>query len=295
MAVRLKFGNDLNISGSSRGASGSVFAPPSGGGGGFPAYGTVLYTEYGYEYALGTDIYSALLAALVKNQICDVDVVADGVGGSFVDWVSAGNIQYKPYGTFVAYDAAPWADGSLEVPTGSYVFVHTGEWSGGRNEIHDGLGNLIYEGVGTFNLYPYGTFTGQNNYVDNMVEVPSASFNYFSDGTGYTYPYLLDGVGGYYQSVSGTPYGSYISSGVEVDSALRYDSGSNESVEVPSGSMMYFGTGRNWEASYYWDGTGGYYSNTTGNTVGSFYSYGTFIYNDGTYDYYWDGSGGYYI
>ena len=41
------------------------------------------------------------------------------------------------------------------------------------------------------------------------------------------------------------------------------------------------------------DGSGGY-TDVFNSSGGAFYSFGTFIYNNGTYDYNWNGSGGYY-
>jgi hypothetical protein len=43
MPIRLKFGNDLNIFGNSRGAGNFISSPVAGGG--YPAYGTYIRTD----------------------------------------------------------------------------------------------------------------------------------------------------------------------------------------------------------------------------------------------------------
>lgn len=290
MSVWFKYPSDKDIT-TGHPSGSSVFAPVSGGGG-FPPYGTVLYTDYTVTYQNGTEQYSSITGNFVKTQNCDVQVLADGVGGSFYDWGNATNIQYKPYGEVVASDGASWETNPVEIPSGSYNFINSGYYASGKNEIHDGMGNLIFEGIGTFAHYSAGSFTGASNPVANTTECPPSSSNYVDNGTGYEYPYLWDGTGGYYESVTGNFYGSHYSNGTEVDSSFRYNNANLQS-EVPDPSGYFVDNGKYEIYTYYWDGYGGVSSGYFG-IGGSFYNWGDYIYNDGTYDYYWDGYGGYY-
>ena len=293
MSVWFKYPSDKDIT-TGHPSGSSVFAPTTiGGGGGFPAYGTVLYTEYSATYQIGAEQYSSVLATFVDTQNCDVLVLADGIGGSFYDWSSATNIQYKPYGEYIGTDTNLWETNPVEIPSGSYNFVNSGYYDAGRNEVHDGMGNLTFVGVGAFTYYPAGSSTGVGNPVANTIDVPSYSGNYYDTGTGYDYPYLWDGIGGFYRSATGNFYGSYYSNGTEVDTNIRYHS-TDLQTEVPSGSSYYVLNGKYNLDSYYWDGSGNYYTAFTGDTGGVYYNYGDYILNDGTYDYYWDGAGGYY-
>lgn len=289
MSVWFKYPSDKDIT-TGHPSGSSVFAPVSGGGG-FPAYGTVLSTEYTVTYQIGQEQYSSILATFVKTQDCDVDVLADGMGGSFYNWSSATNIQYKPYGEVAATDATLWESGAVEVPSGSYNFINCGYYEDGKNEIHDGNGQFVFVGVGSFTYYTAGSSTGASNAVANTTEVPAGGTPY-DNGTGNSYPYLWDGTGGYYDGTTGTPYGSYYSNGTEVDSSLRYNNANLQS-EVPDPSGHFEDNGKYEIYTYYWDGSGGVSSGYF-DIGGSFHNWGDYIYNDGTYDYYWDGYGGYY-
>lgn len=287
MPIRLKFGNDLNISGSSRGAGNSISQPA--GGGGFPPYGTVLSTGYA-NYEIGGTAYSNILATFVYTQYCTVNTVADGVGGSFIDWSSATSINYKPYGESIAVAASSPMDwGSLEVPTGSGNFCHN-YYTDGYEEVHGGTGTIVSIPNGYSHWFAYGyVYVGYNT--DNQTEVPSGSSQYFPNGMYEQHNYIADGSGGYTDVYVGT-YGSFYSNGTEVDSSLRYNNANLQS-EVPDPSGYFVDNGKYEIYTYYWDGSGnvssGYFD-----IGGSFYNWGDYIYNDGTYDYYWDGYGGYY-
>ena len=291
MSVWFKYAGDKDITPGHPGGS-SVFAPPAGGGGGFPAYGTVLSTAYGVDYDIGYDAYSTYLATLVKTQICDVNTVADGVGGSFVDWSSATMINYKSYGLNVAYGPNIWFY-PIEVPTGSGNYYNVKK-SDDSEEIHDGTGGLAiipigFDYLGTVNQVIF-TFT-----VGQTVEIPPGSSQYWNNGLDDNYSYNCDGLGSYtgpnFTGVSGSLYPN----GQEVDTSLRYNLFNWQS-EIPPASGQFFDNGKHEVHTQFWDGVGGYYDDISPNSpTGSYYAYGTYIYNDGTYDYYWDGFGGYYI
>jgi hypothetical protein len=289
MPIRLKFRNDLSISGSSRGAGNSISQPATGGGGGFLPYGTLMSTAHGVDYSIGTETYSAYLAIFVKTQTCDVDTLADGVGGSFIDWAGASNIQYKPYGTHIA-DGSGIQIYPVEVPTGSGNYYNSA-LSDDSEEIHDGTGQAIIIPIGFDHYYSNGTPIYSHS-VNNTKEIPYGSNHLEDNGLTNNYEYRWNGTGGYNDVFIGTT-GSYYSSGTEISTNLRYHSIDLQS-EVPSGSSYYVNNGKYNLDSYYWDGSGDYYTAFTGDTGGVYYNFGDFIYNDGSYDYYWDGSGGYY-
>ena len=303
MAVRLKFANDLNIFGGSRGAGGFLSTPALIGGG-YPAYGTVLSTDYGVDYEIGTNAYSNFLAQFVHTQTCDVNTKADGSGGSFVDWGNAANIQYKPVGTFIATSTEDFPDVPVEVPSGSITYHTSGVWTE-RNEVHDGNGGINTVGTGTFSLYTAGLLIYTHS-VNNTEEVPSGSAHLEDDGKTDNYEYRWDGTGGYNDVYINTT-GSYYTAGTEVASGnLRFDSYNQHMADVPSTSGNLYPDGKTYEYTYYWNGNGGYYDDATGNLIGSYASFHDFIsYQDcpavgidGSVvglAYYWDGNGGYLI
>jgi hypothetical protein len=91
--------------------------------------------------------------------------------------------------------------------------------------------------------------------------------------------FLHDGNGG---------YSEYLNADVRYKAYGTFIASEPQSATVPTGTGNNYSTGR--LTSFYHDGAGDVYSATTG----SYYPYGTFIFNDGTYDYYWDGNGDYY-
>ena len=157
----------------------------------------------------------------------------------------------------------------VEVPEGSENYYPDGrydtwEW--------DGSGNIQA-------LNDQGTYIANGTLITDVnqtVEVPTGSESYYENGK-YT-RYNWNGSGGYTTLTNqGIFYGNntFITSG-------------GESAEVPSGSESYYGTGR--EEVYRWNGSGGF----TLTVEGSFYPDETFIYDDSTNAWYWDGTGGYY-
>ena len=335
MAIRFQFAGDKSIGiGSRPPGAFSLFKPP---GSAFPPAGSYNSTLYGIEYPVaqgGTDFLNPFTSESVPNQVCDVDVLNDGSGGTYIDWSSATNVQYKANGVVFYTDPEPVAT-NTEVPSGSGNYVQNGTYN--NEYFHDGTGSWSSGGANQ-SYYMAGSDTNIQslNGGDQQTEVPSGSGNYYANGQfdGYTW----DGNGGYNYPVT---KGAYYSAGDDTNiSGLDVP----EQTEVPTGSGNHFYTGRS--EGYTWDGSGGYnypvvkgnfYSSgglitevPSGNTGGSvevplysgnyfdstfevtpfywdgsggytmgsllnpYYSSGTFIYNDGTSDYYWDGSGGYY-
>jgi hypothetical protein len=302
MSVWFKYPSDKDITPGHPSGS-SIFAPGTVGGGP-PAYGTVLSTGYGVDYETGANAYSNILANFVYLQSCDVDTKADGLGGSYVDWYNATNIQYKPVGTYIANSSEDFPDVPVEVPSGSGVYHNSGEWTE-RNEVHDGNGGINTVGTGTFSLYTVGTVIYTHS-VNNTEEVPYGSAHREDNGKADNYEYQWNGTGGYNNVYIDTT-GSYFANGTEVATgSLRYDSYSEQMADVPSTSGNLYPNGKTYEYTYCWDGSGGYYGDSTGNLIGSYASFHDFIsYQDcpsvgidGStvgLGYYWDGNGGYII
>jgi len=301
MAVRLKFANDLNIFGSSRGAGGFLSTPVLIGGG-YPAYGTVLSTGYGVDYEIGATVYSSILAVSVFTYTCDVDTKADGVGGSFIDWANAVNTYPKNNGTLIATSSDDIDGNPQQVPSSSGNYYNSGSYSD-RNEVHNGTGGIDTVGVGTFTYFTDGTYITGNGSDPNNTQVPATYYSsYYFNGTGTNHNWVWNGTGGYRNEDSN--YGSYYSNGTEVDVGLRYTT-SNAQTEVPMGSGAYYDNGKVNQDTYYWDGSGGFYGSTVGgNPQGSFFPFTQFITNDncpsiGDFNqsvaYYWDGNNGWYI
>lgn len=304
----------------------------SGSGGGCPAAGTYNSTAIGVTYPVAEGgAYVTIGGNDYATQTCDVDLMNDGSCGTYTDWSTATNVSYLPNGALIVRrnDAGtedpvqipsdPWgsnfdskfytqtdyfSDGAGGYTSQPYNSQYYGNGttaadlqvdysyvpSSGPNYFVNGILKTYYwDGTGGFYLnntngsyYANGTDTGLTGIdTPNQSEVPSGSSNYFNNGTftGYTW----DGSGGYNYPVQ---KGSYYAGGT--DTGLTGLDTDNQT-EVPTGSSTYFNNGT--KTGYEWDGTG-YYNYPV--QKGSYYSNGTFIYNDGTYDYYWNGSGGYY-
>ena len=290
MAVRLKFGNDLNIFGGSRGAGGFLSTPVSAGGG-YPAYGTVLSTANGVDYETGATVFSSILDDSVYNQICDVETKADGVGGSYVDWANATNIQYKAVGTFIATSTENLPSQPVEVPSSSGYYYDSGVYLD-QNDEHNGSGGIQTVGTGTFVPYGNGTFIVYGGTA--QTEVPSSSGNYYDNGQHYDY--VWDGNGGYTSAYSGSYY-----NGTEVSASLRTNIQALQT-EVPTSSNAYYDNGQHSADTYLWNGAGSYTSSSI--SYDSYFPFGTFITDQNCptigvsgigLGYYWDGNNGNYI
>ena len=262
-------------SGSSRNGFGTIVSFPSVA---FPAYGSYNSTLNDVEYPIAEGGASVTVASVAyPSQTCDVDVENDGAGGTYTDWTTATDVQYKPYGLWIYTDPTPQPL-ELEVPSGSGNNYQGGTYL--NSYYHDGAGSSYNEGTNS-SYYSDGTntnLTGLN--APNTLQVPTGGSAY-PDGT-YT-GYTWNGSGGYNYPVSG---GSYYSEGTLVWQNIVTVGGVE--YEIPSGSgSNYFNTPNG--DRYTWEGDGSYLYETSW-----YYPNGTFITNDGSYSYYWDGSGSYY-
>jgi hypothetical protein len=252
--------------------------PPS-----FPPAGTYYDTQYGVEYPIaegGAYLISPVDSSQVPNQVCDVDREHDGSGGIVYDWATATNVQYKSAGT-TFYNAGGGSNTVYVTELGASYTSYT--WNNLYYQ-HDGFGGYqspddgSYTSGGTI----YGTY---GDYTDNGgINFGSTPISYTDSGgffQNWYYVFFLkdavaDGSGSYTINTSS-------STGVYPSGYVFYSHSNYTNI---NGTDYENGTG----VEYAFDGTNGYNSNS----VGSYYSYGTFIFNDGTTDYYWDGSGGYY-
>jgi hypothetical protein len=295
----------------------------------YPPFGTVISTNYGYEYPIAQGgAYFTYNSTNYPTQTVTVDIIADGAGGSILNWSNVRDLAWKSYGTvfsatsgvytiningndyqsgtftadvahdgsggytninivnsftssgvFIAYVPNAHRAGSIEVPSGSSMYYNNGVIDG-YDYFHDGSGGSYNMDAGGFTPDATGYFYANGSNL--TTEVPSMSGNFYNNGLYNTY--VADGSGGY---TTGTG-GSYVTIGTIIFDSISYTGvGSNQ--EVPSGSGNYYYD--QWSGDrYVWDGAGGYYQYS-----GQFYyPYGTYIYNDGTYNWYWDGSGGFY-
>jgi hypothetical protein len=264
MGVDLHWIGTTISSGSSHNGFGKIVSFPSVPAS-FPPYGTLLETLVGQEYPFtegGGEL--TINGNTYPNQIADVNKLANGTGGFFLDWGNAFNVAYRGTGVTITT-----ASGSHSVTingtsytVGSYSTTYYHNGSGGYYELTD-------------NSYSsYGTYITSQTGITSYTNI--AGTDYINGS--YDTVYYSDGAGSYYSSnenASYTSYGTFIF-------------GFNNQNEVPSSSGNYFDNGTT--TDYYHDGSGGYYSSSGG----SYYSSGTFITNDSGTDYYWDGSGGFY-
>ncbi len=252
----------------SRGSSNNGFGtivsfpsvPPS-----FPEYGELIETLSAQTRPISEGgSYLTINAANYPNQLADVNRLADGVGGSFLDWANAYNIHY--FGV----------DTTITTASGSHsVTINGSNYSVGSyttTYFHDGMGS--YYGSTDNSYSSYGTYlTGQTG-VTSYINIDGTDY---INGS-YDVNYYSDGSGSYYsnnENYSYTSYGTFIVS-------------FNNATEVPAGSGLFYSNGTS--TDWYHNGSGGSYNALGGSYIG----YGNFITNDGSYDYYWDGNGGYY-
>jgi hypothetical protein len=232
----------------------------------FPAAGTVLSTNYYYSYPISEGgNYFTYNSQDWESQTVTVDVIANGSGGSSLDWSNERDIAYKAFGIGVTFVVNNHAVGSVEVPSGSGNYYTQGIQEG-YNSFHDGSGGYYTESGGSFTNHPYGyLYLTQGN----TTEVPSGSGNYYDNG--YTTNYIADGNGSYTPTGgSGVPYAAGTDTGL---TGLNV----NDTIEVPVGSGTYYNTGE--ITGYTWNGSGGYNS---GVSKGSRYPNGTLIWENVT-------------
>jgi hypothetical protein len=193
MSVRFQYAGDKDISvGRSGGAS--IFSLP--GPLGNPPEGTILSTLYATTYPSaqgGQSVYVAELINSYENQNCDVNIVADGVGGSYTDWANVTNVVYKT--SFIGNDNVPGSS-SISTPVGNYT---NASWAS-TNYNHDGTGGYSISRVGYFESSA-GSYIGNDPSNGNgELEVPSGNNTFFAYGSFSGTNYYYDGMGGYYTS-----------------------------------------------------------------------------------------------
>lgn len=272
MGVNLhRIGTGISSGGSHNGF-GSIVSfpsePPS-----FPPAGSYNSTLYGVSYPVGSGggfIYYN--STYYESQTCDVQVLNDGTGGTYTNFGSATNVQYKSYGTGITsynYDSTVYVNGT-NYSNGSFT----------TNAYHDGSGGYYDQTSGSFASYG-GLITSDNFSGSNFISTPVGDYTYES----WTHTsYYHDGYGSYFSQKEGY---NQSSSGSHIGTS--YASG-NLSTEVPSGSGNYYDYAGYSQIDYYYGSTSYYVSYM----YTWQYSYGSYITSDGSYSYYWDGNGGYY-
>ena len=215
-------------SGSSRNGFGNIVSFPSVS---FPANGSYNSTLNDVEYPIAEGGASVTVASVAyPSQTCDVDVENDGAGGTYTDWTTATDVQYKPYGLWI------YTDGTLEpleveVPSGSGNNYQGGTYQ--NSYYHDGAGSS-YNAVTNNSPYTYGTEVS-TSLRDGFVYFTTAIYGSdWQNGTYTADSYYWDGAVGYYIGTTPTlgsfhAYGTYITN---------------------DGNGNY----------YYWDGNNGYYN-----------------------------------
>jgi hypothetical protein len=256
-----------------------------GGGGECPPEGTVLFNTVETLPIAEGGAYVTIYGTNCPTQECNVNYLADGACGQYVDWTSKSNIVYRANGAnltggFVAplLNGTEYADNVQFADTnGAFTTINGTNYYKYRYNTwvakSDGTGGYFFDYAGG-EWWPYMHLTD----VTLETEVPTGSSVFYPNGT-YRY---------WYQSNDDTLFniqGSYYSAGTLIAESIT---GSSGSVEVPTSSGNYFDS-ENTGHRYEWDGSGGYNDITTW-----FKPYGTFITNDSGTDYYWDGVGGYY-
>lgn len=169
MSVWFKYAGDKDITPGHPGGV-SLFNLPSAGG--FPAYGTFLFTATGivYPVAEGGYSYYAIDEVDYPMQYCDVDVKADGSGGQFYDWTTVANVVYFGNGEPICTEAVATEGGTqVEVPTESANYYYYGTYPS-RIVNSDGSGSwyFVADTSGTFEPYDYGTLISNDsvNYIN---------------------------------------------------------------------------------------------------------------------------------
>lgn len=191
---------------------------------GYPPAGSYNSTT-NLDYVQGS--YSVIQSVTYYAQTADYIVKNDGAGGTYVDFYTASNIQYKT-GSFLST--------TNESHDGGYVTLPYG--LGGGNTANYAGYNYIWNGSGGYTQtdnYVNYAFTGQigaNDYVNSSMSAgyynTQVGGSYFPNGK-YTY-YSINGAESYYGNDNQGNYYSY--------STYIYNDGMN---------------------TYYWDGNGGYY------------------------------------
>jgi hypothetical protein len=300
----------------------------------FPPAGSFNSTLTGTEYPIaegGGSFLNPETNDPVPNQICTVDVLNDGSGGTYVDWTSVRDIGYYPADTTFYVGAGGSADVYVPEVNQSFTYytfsstTYNHDGSGGYNSTTNGssyvsagtvyatYGDISTNGGQTGSPYSYNN-GNSNSYVDFyphffLLEVVSDGASAYSIQTSTstgtapeghvidTFSYTVEVPG--FGTVGTGKYEQYVwnyATGVTTQSDLG-SFAPNGGYIGNADALTEVPSGSN---SYYsngknqdafWNGSGGYYFD---NLSGSYFESGTYITNDGTYDYYWDGNGGYY-
>lgn len=297
-----------------------------------PAYGTLIETIYQTTYPVANG-GSFVVSSAFPNQVCDVDKVADGLGGDFIDWSTARNINYitgsfSESGTSYATISLPYANNlgqpTFTYSTGTYVSYYEHDGVGGVNGM-GGNSSYSQQGEAIVNVtYPAvaGGYTDIIGY--NVATGYSNATGYFHDGSGGWYeetnlePYLLDAVileflqpMTTYVSETDTNYQNGLSDiqQYKANGSGGYTGPHSTATTVgsyyPAGDLItfqidsYSGAVVDVDSVSYWPQRNGYKITWNGNGgynyVTSWYaSNGTYFANSDGYNYYWDGNGSYY-
>ena len=299
---------------------------------GVPEYGTLIEIIYQTTYPVSNG-GSFVVSSAFPNQVCDVDKVADGLGGDLIDWSTARNINYitgsfSESGTYY---------GTINLPSGNNLGQPTYTYSYGTYTNyyeHDGVGGV--NGMGGDSSY-----TQQGESIVN-VSYPAVASGYtdingYNVATGYSNAtwYIHDGIGGFSEENNFEPYSldtvilefnqpletyvyetdTYYQNGLsdiqqyKADGYGNYTGPYSTATTVgsyyPAGDIItsqidsYSGDVVEINSDYYWPQRNGYKITWDGyggyNYVTSWYaSSGTWFAADEWNNYYWDGQGGYY-
>lgn len=227
----------------------------------YPEAGTILQTLTYEPIPVAQGGSSVTIGGtLYLTQTCSVYRKANGSGGDYLDWANKFDVYYLSWDSYLAS-----VNGSYQIdingtlyPNGGYEDQYFNDGNGGAY-----LGNTITN-------YPSGGTSLGTGSGDYYVSINSTNYQ---AGT-YSDNYLADGYGGYTTDRTYTYYGY-------ATLIVAFDYYTNVAGNDYANGM---------QNGWYSDGNGGTYNSD----LGSYYSYGTFIYNDGSYTYYWNGNGGYY-
>lgn len=171
-------------SGVSHSGFGSIVSlAPSGGG--TPPNGTFLYTLNDITYPnanggtqVGCTNPDTLYTYYFDNQTCDINVYADGLGGSYQDWGNPSDIKYKSFGVFITDMSV---SNTIEI---SGNCTSTNSYSNGSKILafyHDGSGSSYTAITGyTYAYYGYQFFTEECW----SEELGTYTTTYYSDNNG---------------------------------------------------------------------------------------------------------------
>jgi len=191
----------------------------------FPAYGTYNSALTGVDYLAGS--YSVVQYVTYYSQTADYIVKNDGAGGTYTDYATASNVQYK---------------------TGNFLYT--------TNETHDGSNVTLPYGLGTFPTQQFAGYDYTWNGSGGYVQYDYSALTTYSGQIGANdYVNTQSMAGGYYVNVAGSNYlnGKYTYYYIAYP-GVYYGYDNAGSYNSYGSYITYDGT-----YSYYWDGTGGYY------------------------------------